>query len=123
MTPSPALRIWRSRKELDIAICIDRIQNAFDIEVGRVLNSWAGPPGVLLPDKVPAVGFAADAPGFFWLAGQGGYGIQSAPRHGPRRGPALVRGEPIADDIAAEGVRSGRPFPATRELRTEGDPR
>ena len=31
------------------------------------------------PDRTPVVGFAADAEGFFWLAGQGGYGMQTAP--------------------------------------------
>ena len=30
-------------------------------------------------DRTPVVGFAPDAPGFFWLAGQGGYGVQTAP--------------------------------------------
>ncbi|HET9428254.1 MAG TPA: FAD-dependent oxidoreductase, partial [Allosphingosinicella sp.] len=30
-------------------------------------------------DRVPVVGFAPDSPGFFWLAGQGGFGLQTAP--------------------------------------------
>jgi len=114
-TPSPPCDA--QPEELDIAICIDRIQNAFDIEVGRVLNSWAGLRS-FVADKVPAVGFAADAPGFFWLAGQGGYGIQSAPAMA-RVAAALVRGEPIADDIAAEGVDPAALSPQRAELRTE----
>jgi glycine/D-amino acid oxidase-like deaminating enzyme len=46
--------------------------------VMRLLASWAGLRS-FLPDRVPAIGFDPDAPGFFWVAGQGGYGFQSAP--------------------------------------------
>jgi D-arginine dehydrogenase len=55
-------------------------------------------------DKSPVVGFAPDAPGFFWLAGQGGYGIQTAPAMGQLTA-ALVRGLPVPDAMAALGVR------------------
>ena len=114
-TPSPPCDA--QPEELDIAICIDRIQTAFDIEVGRVLNSWAGLRS-FVADKVPVVGFAADAPGFFWLAGQGGYGIQSAPAMA-RVAAALVRGEPVPDDIASEGVDPAALSPQRAALRTE----
>jgi len=49
------------------------------------------------------VGFAADAPGFFWLAGQGGYGIQTAPAMG-QLAAALIRGEGVPEAIAESGV-------------------
>jgi glycine/D-amino acid oxidase-like deaminating enzyme len=45
--------------------------------VTRVLATWAGL-RTFSPDRAPVIGFGA-APGFFWLAGQGGYGFQSAP--------------------------------------------
>jgi D-arginine dehydrogenase len=50
-------------------------------------------------------GFAPEAPGFFWLAGQGGYGIQTAPALG-ELAAALVRGQPVPPAIAAFGVRA-----------------
>jgi D-arginine dehydrogenase len=51
------------------------------------------------------VGFAADVPGFFWLAGQGGYGIQTAPAMG-ELASALVRGMPVPPAMAALGVHA-----------------
>jgi len=64
--------------ELDVAICIDRIERAFDLSVRRVENKWAGLRN-FVTDKSPVVGWSDQAEGFFWLAGQGGYGIQTAP--------------------------------------------
>jgi D-arginine dehydrogenase len=101
-TPSPACDA--QPEELDIAICIDRIEQAFDIEVRHVVNRWAGLRS-FVADGVPVVGYAADAPGFFWLAGQGGYGIQSAPAMA-RVAAALVNGKAIPADIAQQGVEA-----------------
>jgi D-arginine dehydrogenase len=67
--------------ELDIAIAIDRMQQALDIEVKRVEHSWAGLRS-FLPDGSFAVGWDAAAEGFFWSIGQGGYGIQTSPAAG-----------------------------------------
>lgn len=89
-------------EEIDIAICIDRIETAFDISVRRIEHKWAGLRS-FVADKAPVAGFAPDAPGFFWLAGQGGYGIQSAPALS-RAAAALVLGRALPADIAAEGV-------------------
>ena len=67
--------------ELDIAIAIDRMQQALDIEVRRVEHSWAGLRS-FTPDRSLCIGFDADNDGFFWCIGQGGYGIQTAPAAG-----------------------------------------
>ena len=67
--------------ELDVAIAIDRMQQALDIEVRRVEHSWAGL-RTFTPDRSLAFGWAADAKGFFWCVGQGGYGIQTSPAAG-----------------------------------------
>ena len=67
--------------ELDVAIAIDRMQQALDIEVRRVERSWAGL-RTFTPDRSFAFGWAADAPNFFWSVGQGGYGIQTSPAAG-----------------------------------------
>ena len=55
-----------------------RFEQMVDIPVVRPSHSWAGLRS-FAPDRTPTAGFAADAPGFFWLAGQGGYGVQTAP--------------------------------------------
>lgn len=64
--------------EMDVAICADRIMTAFDLDIRRIETKWAGLRS-FVPDKSPVAGFSQTVPGFFWLAGQGGYGIQSAP--------------------------------------------
>ena len=65
-------------EEIDIATAIDRLEQVVDWRVERVERSWAGLRS-FAPDRLPVYGFAADAPGFFWCAGQGGFGIQTAP--------------------------------------------
>jgi D-arginine dehydrogenase len=77
--------------ELDIAIAIDRMQQALDIEVRRVERSWAGL-RTFTPDRGLAIGWEPAAGGFFWCVGQGGYGIQTSPAAG-RLVAALVSGE------------------------------
>ncbi len=77
--------------ELDVAIAVERMQQALDIPVRRVEHRWAGLRS-FLPDRSLAIGEARGAPGFFWMIGQGGYGIQTAPAAGALLA-ALVRGE------------------------------
>ena len=67
--------------ELDIAIGIDRMQQALAIEVRRVEHSWAGL-RTFTPDGSLAFGWDRQAEGFFWSVGQGGYGIQTSPAAG-----------------------------------------
>lgn len=64
--------------ELDVALGIDRVQQVMDIEFNQVQKKWAGLRTFSL-DKSPVVGFDKKIENFFWLAGQGGYGIQMAP--------------------------------------------
>lgn len=65
-------------EEIDVAKAIDRLEGVVDWEVERVEHSWAGLRS-FAPDRLPVYGFASDQPGFFWFAGQGGFGIQTAP--------------------------------------------
>jgi D-arginine dehydrogenase len=67
--------------ELDIAIAVDRMQQALDIEVRRVEHSWAGL-RTFTPDRSLAIGWDKTVDGFFWSVGQGGYGIQTSPAAG-----------------------------------------
>ncbi len=85
----------------DIAVGVDRIQQAANLPVRRIERRWAGLRS-FAPDKTPVVGFDQEAPGFFWLAGQGGYGIQTAPAMGAITA-ALIDGVPAPDPLARLG--------------------
>ncbi|MCA0872996.1 FAD-binding oxidoreductase [Seohaeicola saemankumensis] len=104
--------------EMDIAICADRIQTAFDVEIRRIERSWAGLRS-FLPDGNPVAGYDPEAEGFFWLAGQGGYGIQTAPALS-RAAAALVRRTPLPADIKAEGVTAEALAVSRDSLRRPG---
>ena len=65
-------------EELDVAVAIDRFERVVDWRVAAVERKWAGLRS-FAPDRRPVYGFAPDRPGFFWCAGQGGFGIQTAP--------------------------------------------
>lgn len=88
--------------EMDIAICIDRIERAFDLNVRRIEHKWAGLRS-FVADKAPVAGLSDQAEGFVWLAGQGGYGIQTAPALA-RFGAALALGQPVPQDILDQGL-------------------
>ena len=111
-TPSPPCDA--QPEEIDVAVCVDRIQRAFDIEISRIENKWAGLRS-FVADKTPVAGYDPDVPGFFWLAGQGGYGIQSAPALA-RMAAALLQGRPIPSDIADQGVEEFALAPRRPEL-------
>ncbi len=100
-------------EELDIAIAVDRLQKATTLEIKRIIRSWAGLRS-FVADKTPVVGFDPAVDGFFWLAGQGGYGIQTAPSMG-RVSAALATGRPVPADIQEYGVRADALSPARFE--------
>lgn len=89
-------------EELDVATAVDRVEAALEIDVRRVTHSWAGL-RTFAPDRAPVVGFDPDVEDFFWCAGQGGYGIQTAPAMARTAG-ALARREIIPADVAVEGL-------------------
>jgi len=101
-------------EELDIAIAVDRVETVTTLEIRKIKRQWAGLRS-FVADKTPVVGFAPDAPGFFWLAGQGGYGIQTAPAMG-ELAAALVRGLPVPEFLAARGVQAQDVSPARSGL-------
>ena len=96
--------------DLAVAVGIERIEAALDFEVRRVQHSWAGL-RTFAPDREPVIGYDARVPGLFWFAGQGGYGIQSAPA-AAQLAAALARGEAVPAPIAAEGVTAEEVSPA-----------
>jgi D-arginine dehydrogenase len=89
-------------EEIDIAIAVDRFEKATRGRVSRVLHSWAGL-RTFAPDRVPVAGFDPRTSGFFWLAGQGGSGVMTAPALA-RLSAALIAGERVPQDIPDHGV-------------------
>ena len=75
-TPAPAADA--ASEEIDIALAIERLQQAVDWKIVRLEKTWAGLRS-FAPDRLPVYGFDRADKGFFWFAGQGGFGIQTAP--------------------------------------------
>jgi D-arginine dehydrogenase len=95
--------------EIDVATAIDRFEQVVDWPVERVERRWAGLRS-FAPDRLPVYGFDRDVPGFFWCAGQGGFGIQTAPA-AAKLGAAVLLGE--APDPMVEHI-DPRLFSAAR---------
>jgi D-arginine dehydrogenase len=107
-TPMPPCDV--QPEEIDIAILIDRLEKAADLPVKRVEHRWAGL-RTFAKDKTPVVGYDPRVEDFFWLAGQGGYGIQTAPGIS-RLVAALARRQPVPADLADLGVAEADLSPA-----------
>jgi D-arginine dehydrogenase len=88
--------------ELDIALGIERINDATTLDIRSVKNTWAGL-RTFTSDRVPAVGRDATDPGFFWLVGQGGYGIKTSPALGSMAAGLLLNDQ-VPDDVSSFGV-------------------
>ena len=96
-------------EEIDVAVAIDRFEGVVDWRVAAVERSWAGLRS-FAPDRQPVYGFDPQVPGFFWCAGQGGFGIQTAPA-GAAVAASLLLGQALPDDF--DGVDPER-YAATR---------
>jgi len=101
--------------DLDVAVAVDRIQRAAQIPVTHINRKWAGLRS-FVADGCPVVGYDPRVAGFFWLAGQGGYGIETSPSMG-RLCASLALGRGVPPDLAAQGVTEAAVSPAriTRE--------
>jgi D-arginine dehydrogenase len=84
--------------EMDLAVVIDRFEQASTVAVKRLESSWAGL-RTFAPDRLPVYGFDGAVDGLFWCAGQGGFGIQTAPAAG-RLCAALLLGGTAPVDLA-----------------------
>jgi D-arginine dehydrogenase len=90
--------------DLDVAIAVDRIQQAANLPVTHIDRKWAGLRS-FVADGCPVVGYEPEATGFFWIAGQGGYGIETSVGMG-RLSSSLARGRGVPSDLASLGVRA-----------------
>jgi D-arginine dehydrogenase len=108
-TPSPPCDA-RAETE-DVALALDRINEATTLDLRRVRTSWAGL-RTFASDRNPVVGNDPHQPGFFWFAGQGGYGIQTAPALA-RLGAALLLNQRFAvPDLEVNRIAPQRERPA-----------
>lgn len=88
--------------ELDVAMAIDRIQEVTTMEIRHVRSAWAGLRS-FVADNVPVVGMDPEADGFFWLAGQGGYGIMTSPAMSRITASLITAGE-LPQDVIDLGL-------------------
>ena len=89
--------------EYDVALAAYRMEERTNVKVERIHSRWAGL-RTFTPDRHPAVGFAADAEDFFWLAGQGGFGLQTSPAMAAVAA-SLVAGDPWpVPDVGPEAL-------------------
>ena len=65
-------------EEFEVALAAHRMEERTRVRVERIQSRWAGLRS-FSPDRHPVAGFAPDSDGFFWLAGQGGFGLQTSP--------------------------------------------
>lgn len=97
--PSPPCDV--QPEEEDVALAAWRVEQATTLTIPRLASKWAGLRS-FTSDRLPVAGFDPAAPGFFWLAGQGGFGLQTSP----------------AMALAAEALATGNTWP--EELRAVG---
>ncbi len=95
-------------EDLDVAIAIDRFETVTDWKVLAVERKWAGLRS-FATDRLPVYGFDPVVPGFFWCAGQGGYGIQTAPA-AAKMCAAMLLGTVPDDTIAGIDPAPYSPF-------------
>jgi D-arginine dehydrogenase len=95
-------------EDIDVATAIDRFERVVDWRVEKLEHKWAGLRS-FAPDRLPVYGFDTVVPGFFWCAGQGGFGIQTAPA-AAKLAAALLLG--ISPDPAVAAIDPGLYSPA-----------
>jgi D-arginine dehydrogenase len=93
--------------EYEVALAAHRMEERTIVKVARIHSRWAGL-RTFTPDRHPAAGFAPDAEGFFWLAGQGGFGLQTSPAMAAITA-SLIAGQPWpVADVTPQELNPGR---------------
>jgi D-arginine dehydrogenase len=87
-------------REEDVALGIERIESVSSLRIRSVRNAWAGLRS-FVADKRPLNGWDDAVPGFYWLAGQGGFGIKTSPAMGRYAASMILHREPGEADVAA----------------------
>jgi D-arginine dehydrogenase len=101
-------------EDLDVAAGVERLERATTLNVQHVTRAWAGL-RTFAPDEVPVVGLDGSADGFFWLAGQGGFGIKTSPSLS-RACASLIRDGRLPEDLMRRGITASDLAPNRLQL-------
>lgn len=93
--------------EYEVALAAHRMEQRTTVQVRQIHSKWAGL-RTFTPDRHPTAGFAPEAEGFFWLAGQGGFGLQTSPAMAAIAESLIAGTRWPVPDVAAEDLRPGR---------------
>jgi D-arginine dehydrogenase len=93
-----------SPDELAIALAVERVKRATTLELTHIRRSWAGLRS-FVADRCPVIGMDAELPGFFWLVGQGGFGIMTSPAASEAAASLAVEGC-LPESLRAAGLRA-----------------
>ncbi|MFM1778332.1 MAG: hypothetical protein RL741_950 [Actinomycetota bacterium] len=116
MDQTPSAPCDASPDELEIARALDELNEATTINAKSVNSTWGGL-RTFVADENPVIGFDPEAEGFFWMVGQGGYGIQTSPAVA-RLSAALVRQQGVPEDLISRGVQASALAPGRASLKT-----
>jgi D-arginine dehydrogenase len=101
-------------EDYDVALAVDRIQRATTLEIRYLRRRWAGLRS-FVADRAPVIGADPDLGGFFWLAGQGGFGIMTSPA-AARAAASLIVGGSLPEDLEELGLTPEQLSPARSGL-------
>lgn len=98
--------------DYEVALAAHRVEERTTMRVRQIVHKWAGL-RTFAPDRKPVAGFAEDADGFFWLAGQGGFGLQTSPMMAAAAA-SIIAGAPwpladVTTDELSPGRFAGQP--------------
>ncbi|MCP1646467.1 D-arginine dehydrogenase [Pseudomonas citronellolis] len=105
-------------EELDIALGIHRIEEHTTLSIRRPSHTWAGLRSFFADGELVS-GYDPQAPGFYWVAGQGGYGIQTSATMG-QASAALIRADELPEALVRHGLSADRLAPARLKPRSNG---
>jgi D-arginine dehydrogenase len=97
-------------EELDVAWALEQLATATEVPVRTVHRAWAGL-RTFAPDRAPVIGADPDVPGFWWLVGQGGAGIKTAPAMAATLA-GLLRDGRVPEPVAARGISAAALSPS-----------
>ena len=101
-------------EDYDVAVAVDRIQRATHLEIRYIRRSWAGLRS-FVADRAPVIGADPDLDGFFWLAGQGGFGIMTSPAAARTAASLIVHGS-LPRDVEELGLTPEQLSPSRSSL-------
>jgi D-arginine dehydrogenase len=105
-------------EDYEVALAAERVQRATTLEIRHIHNRWAGLRS-FVADRSPVIGMDPEVPGFFWLAGQGGFGIMTS-SGAARAAAALIADDSLPDDLAALGLTRAQLSPARLARKAGG---